>query len=66
MKVIVDGHEVIVAGDQLAVDGKVQVLEPDQDVMVYVPEDGKVQVKIVREDANQGADQGVPAEEAPE
>jgi uncharacterized protein YpmS len=59
IKVIVDGHEVAVTEDQLTVDGKVQVLEPDQDVMVYVAEDGKVQVKVVQED--EGA-----SEEAPE
>ncbi len=59
IKVIVDGHEVVVSEDQLTVDGKVQVVEPDQDVMVYVSEDGKVQVKLVHE--SEGA-----SEEAPE
>jgi spore maturation protein CgeB len=63
IKVIVDGHEVVVAEDQLTVDGKVQVLEPDQDVMVYVAEDGKVSVKIVHEDEAAGQE---PSEEAPE
>jgi hypothetical protein len=63
IKVIVDGHEVVVAEDQLTVDGKVQVLEPDQDVMVYVAEDGKVSVKIVHEDETAGQE---PSEEAPE
>ena len=54
-----DGHEVVVTDDQLSVDGKTEVVEPDQDVMVYVGEDGKVQVKLVHE--SEGA-----SEEAPE
>lgn len=58
IKVVVDGHEVIVANDQLTVDGKTQVMEPDQDVMVYVGEDGKVQVKTVQED--EGASEETP------
>jgi hypothetical protein len=65
IKVIVDGHEVVVAEDQLMVDGKVQVLEPDQDVMVYVDETGKVSVKVVHEDESAGQED-VPEEEAPE
>jgi hypothetical protein len=59
MKVIVDGHEIQITDDQLTVDDKTQVLEPDQDVMIYVAQDGKVQVKIVQES------EGAP-EEAPE
>ncbi len=59
IKVVVDGHEISIAEDQLTVDGKVEVLEPDQDVMIYVAEDGKVQVKLVHE--SEGA-----SEEAPE
>lgn len=63
IKVIVDGHEIVVAEDQLTVDGKPQMLEPDQDVMVYVDQAGKVAVKVVHEDetANEEA-----SEEAPE
>ena len=59
IKVVVDGHEISIAEDQLTVNGKVEVLEPDQDVMIYVAEDGKVQVKLVHE--SEGA-----SEEAPE
>jgi len=59
MKVVVDGHEVVITDDQLSVDGKTEVVEPDQDVTVYVGEDGKVQVKLVHE--SEGA-----SEEAPE
>jgi hypothetical protein len=58
IKVVVDGHEVIVANGQLTVDGKTQVMEPDQDVTVYVGEDGKVQVKTVQED--EGASEETP------
>jgi len=47
IKVIVDGHEVLVTAEQLSVDGKAQVLEPDEDVTVYVAEDGELQVKVV-------------------
>jgi hypothetical protein len=58
MKVVVDGHEVVVTDDQLSVDGKTEVVEPDQDVMVYVGEDGKVQVKLVHE--SEGASEEAP------
>ena len=37
MKVIVDGHEVLVTDDQLSVDGKTEMLEPDQDVRSMWP-----------------------------
>jgi len=59
MKVVVDGHEVVITDDQLSVDGKTEVVEPDQDVTVYVGEDGKVQVKLVHESER-------ASEEAPE
>jgi hypothetical protein len=59
IKIIVDGHEISVTADQLTVDGKTEVIEPDQDVMIYVAEDGNVQVKLVHE--SEGA-----SEEAPE
>jgi predicted Rossmann-fold nucleotide-binding protein len=36
--------------DGISVDGKTEVLEPDQDVMIYVSEDGDVQVKVVQAD----------------
>ena len=58
IKVVIDGHEITLSADQLTVDGKTQVLEPDQDVMVYVAEDGKVQVKIVQE--SEGAPEEAP------
>jgi hypothetical protein len=58
MKVVVDGHEIVVTDDQLSVDGKTEVVEPDQDVMVYVGEDGKVQVKLVHE--SEGASEEAP------
>jgi len=47
MKVIVDGHEVLITTDQLSVDDKTEMLEPDEDVTVYVAKDGNVQVKVV-------------------
>lgn len=47
IKVIVDGHEVLITTDQLSVDGKMETLEPDEDVTVYVTNDGNVQVKVV-------------------
>ena len=51
IKVIIDGHVIIVTADQLTVDGKTQVLEPGQDVEVLVDADGVVEVKLVRSDA---------------
>jgi hypothetical protein len=58
IKVVVDGHEVQVTDDQLSVDGKTEVVEPDQDVMIYVGEDGKLQVKTYHE--SEGAPAGAP------
>ncbi|MGH6735358.1 MAG: hypothetical protein ACRECX_04670 [Methyloceanibacter sp.] len=60
VKVMVDGHEINVSPDQLTVDGKIQVIEPDQDVMVYVSKDGKVQVKVVQ--SGEGASEEAPEE----
>jgi hypothetical protein len=53
IKFIVDGHEITLSADQLTVDGKTQVLDPDQDVEVLVDEKGAVSVKLVRSDAPQ-------------
>ena len=47
---------VVVDDDQLTVDGKTQVLEPNQDVEVLVDEKGAVSVKIVSSDAGGAAD----------
>ena len=51
IKVVIDGHVIIVSADQLTVDGKTQVLEPGQDVEVLVDADGVVEVKLVHSDA---------------
>ena len=51
IKVIIDGHVIIVTADQLTVDGKTQVLEPGQDVEVLVDAEGVVSVKLVSSDA---------------
>jgi uncharacterized protein YpmS len=58
IKVVVDGHEIQITDDQLSVDGKTKVVEPDQDVMAYVAEDGKIQVKVVHE--SEGASEEAP------
>lgn len=47
VKVKVDGHEIVVAADQLTVDGKTQVIEPGQDVEIMVGENGDVSVKVL-------------------
>ncbi len=47
IKVVIDGHVIIVTADQLTVDGNTQVLEPGQDVEVLVDKDGKVSVRLV-------------------
>lgn len=65
IKVIVDGHEILVTTDQLSVDGKMETLEPDEDVTVYVTEDGKVQVKVVPGGEGEGAESNGASEEAP-
>ena len=59
IKVVVDGHDIEITDDQLSVDGKTEMVEPDQDLTVYVGENGKVQVKVAHES------EGAP-EEAPE
>jgi hypothetical protein len=50
IKVVVDGHEIVVSPDQLTVDGKVQDLDPAHDVLVYVKKAGGVEVKAARHD----------------
>jgi hypothetical protein len=59
IKVIVDGHEVLITTDQLSVDGKMETLEPDEDVTVYVNQDGRVQVKVVPQ--GEGASEEAPS-----
>jgi hypothetical protein len=50
IRVLVDGHTIALDGEQLTVDGETQVLEPGQNVEVFVDKEGKVQVKVVRAD----------------
>jgi hypothetical protein len=47
VKVMVDGHEIVVSADQLSVDGKTQVLEAGQDVEILVDKQGALAVKLV-------------------
>jgi hypothetical protein len=65
IKVIVDGHEILVTTDQLSVDGKMETLEPDEDVTVYVAKTGDVQVKVVPGGESDGAESNGASEEAP-
>ena len=51
MGIKVDGHEITLTGDQLTIDGKTQVLEPDQNIEIWVDETGKVSVKVVHAEA---------------
>ena len=46
IKIIVEDHEIMVTADQLSVDGEAEVLEPDENVSVYVAKDGMLQVKV--------------------
>jgi len=62
MKVIVDGHEVLITTDQLSVDDKTEMLEPDEDVTVYVAKDGNVQVKVVPDGQRFPEKDGAPEE----
>jgi hypothetical protein len=47
LSVKVDGHDILLSGDQLTVDGETQVLEPGRDVEIWVDESGKVSIKVV-------------------
>jgi hypothetical protein len=53
IKIVVDGHVITINDDQLTMDGKTQVLEPDQDVEIVVSEAGAVEMKVVH--AGEGA-----------
>jgi hypothetical protein len=55
VKVVIDGHEIVITDDQLTVDGNTQVLEPGQDVEVLVDAKGKVSVKLVSSDSGGAA-----------
>ena len=58
IKVIVDGHEILITTDQLSVDGKMETLEPDEDVTVYITEGGELQVKVTPD--SEGASEEAP------
>jgi hypothetical protein len=63
VKFIIDRHKVTVTSDQLTVDGKTDVLEPEQEVEIYVGRDGKLTVKLVNE--SDSPDDGDSPDEAP-
>jgi hypothetical protein len=46
LKVIVEGHEIMVTADQLSVDGRAQVLEPENNVTVTISKDGELRVTL--------------------
>ena len=46
VKIIVEGHEIMVTADQLSVGGKAQVLEPEENVTISVSKYGKVLVTV--------------------
>ena len=46
IKIIVEGHEIMVTADQLSVDGKAQVLEPEENVTVTVSKEGGIRVTV--------------------
>jgi hypothetical protein len=51
MAIKVDGHEITLTGDQLTIDGKTQVLEPEQNIEIWVDDKGAVSVKVVHAEA---------------
>jgi len=46
VKIIVEGHEIMVTADQLSVDGRAQVLEPEENVTVTVSKGGGIKVTL--------------------
>jgi len=46
VKIIVEGHEIMVTADQLSVDGAAQVLEPEENVTVAVSKNGAIKVTL--------------------
>ncbi|ODS01134.1 hypothetical protein AUC68_12210 [Methyloceanibacter methanicus] len=46
VKIIVEGHEIMVTEDQLSMDGNAQVLEPEENVTVFVAKNGSVRVSV--------------------
>jgi regulator of protease activity HflC (stomatin/prohibitin superfamily) len=46
VKVIVEGHEIMVTADQLSVDGRAQVLEPEDNVTVTITKDSELRVTL--------------------
>jgi hypothetical protein len=46
IKIIVEGHEIMVTADQLSVDGAAQVLEPEENVTVAVSKNGAINVTL--------------------
>lgn len=64
VKIIVGGHEIMVSADQLSVDGKAQVLEPEENVTVSITEHGTAQVTVAPADRPRKGRKG-PRNEAP-
>ena len=70
VKIVVDGHTITATADAISVDGKPQNFDPTQDIEIAVDETGAVQAKAVgpeapapnADTADQGADQGAPAQ----
>ena len=54
MGIKVDGHEITLTGDQLTIDGKTQVLEPEQNIDIWVDDKGAMSVKVVHAEAGAG------------
>lgn len=59
LRVIVDKHQITVENSQLTADGQARVLEPGQDVVAWIHEDGRLEIKLVQADATS---QSPPAE----
>ena len=46
IKIVVDGHEIALENEQLTVDGQTRVLGPGEDVVAWVREDGRLDIRV--------------------
>ena len=46
IKIVVDAHEIALENEQLTIDGQTRVLSPGEDVVAWIREDGRLDVKV--------------------
>ena len=46
IKIVVDAHQIALENEQLTIDGQTRVLGPGEDVVAWIREDGRLDIKV--------------------